>query len=65
MATDPIQPFLEDPGFLILDGGLATELEFAGHDLRDSLWSARLLAEAPDAIQKVHWITSWREPIAS
>jgi homocysteine S-methyltransferase len=51
---DPIQPFLEDQGFLIIDGGLATELEFAGHDLRDSLWSARLLAEAPDAIEKVH-----------
>ena len=54
MMTDPIQPFLEDQGFLIIDGGLATELEFAGHYLRDSLWSARLLAEAPDAIEKVH-----------
>ncbi len=54
MITDPIQPFLEEQGFLILDGGLATELEFAGHDLGDSLWSARLLAEAPDAIEKVH-----------
>ena len=31
--TDPIRPFLEEQGFLVLDGGLATELEFAGFDL--------------------------------
>jgi homocysteine S-methyltransferase len=55
MSTpDPVQTFLEDQGFLVVDGGLATELEFAGHHLGDSLWSARLLAEAPDAIAQVH-----------
>jgi homocysteine S-methyltransferase len=37
-----------------LDGGLATELERAGHDLSDRLWSARLLLEDPDAIAEVH-----------
>ncbi|HEX6868980.1 MAG TPA: homocysteine S-methyltransferase, partial [Candidatus Limnocylindrales bacterium] len=39
---------------VILDGGLATELEARGHDLRDRLWSARLLIEDPAAIEEVH-----------
>ncbi len=39
---------------LILDGGLATELERRGADLRDALWSARLLLEDPDLIRAVH-----------
>ncbi|MGO4613617.1 homocysteine S-methyltransferase [Nocardia sp. 2YAB30] len=41
-------------GVLISDGGLATELEARGHDLSDALWSARLLRDAPDAIEAVH-----------
>ena len=41
-------------GVLISDGGLATELEARGNDLSDDLWSARLLAEAPDEIVAVH-----------
>jgi homocysteine S-methyltransferase len=53
-AVDPVQPFLNEQGFLVLDGGMATELEFAGFDLDDPLWSARLLLEAPEAIEKVH-----------
>lgn len=39
---------------VVLDGGLATELEAAGHDLSDRLWSARLLLSDPDAIEAVH-----------
>jgi homocysteine S-methyltransferase len=38
----------------VLDGGLATEFEARGFDLADALWSARLLADAPDAIEAVH-----------
>jgi homocysteine S-methyltransferase len=34
--------------------GLATELEARGNDLSDSLWSARLLADAPGQILDVH-----------
>lgn len=41
-------------GPVVLDGGLATELEGRGHDLRDHLWSARLLADAPDEIYAAH-----------
>jgi homocysteine S-methyltransferase len=41
-------------GVLLLDGGLATELEARGFDLDDPLWSARLLVDSPDAIKAVH-----------
>jgi homocysteine S-methyltransferase len=41
-------------GVLVTDGGLATELEARGHDLSDSLWSARLLADAPAEITAAH-----------
>jgi len=39
---------------VILDGGLATELERRGADLSDRLWSARLLIDDPDLIRDVH-----------
>jgi homocysteine S-methyltransferase len=39
---------------VVLDGGLATYLSAAGHDLSDHLWSARLLADAPAAIVAAH-----------
>lgn len=39
---------------VVLDGGLATELAARGHDLSDALWSARVLADAPHAIEDVH-----------
>ena len=41
-------------GPLVLDGGMATELERGGADLRDELWSARLLKDDPKAILNVH-----------
>ncbi|MGP4017214.1 homocysteine S-methyltransferase [Saccharopolyspora sp. 5N708] len=39
---------------MILDGGLATELEAHGHDLSDALWSARLLVDSPEEIVAAH-----------
>jgi len=39
---------------VVLDGGLATQLEARGHDLSDDLWSARLLVDAPEEIVAVH-----------
>ncbi|MEU1720858.1 homocysteine S-methyltransferase [Actinomadura sp. ATCC 39365] len=39
---------------LVLDGGLSTHLESLGADLRDELWSARLLLEQPELIRRVH-----------
>ena len=41
-------------GFVMLDGGLATELENRGADLDDDLWSAKMLIESPELIRQVH-----------
>lgn len=49
-----LDPFLADEGSLILDGGLATELEARGIDLDHPLWSARVLLDAPQEIAAVH-----------
>ncbi|WP_377272590.1 homocysteine S-methyltransferase [Peterkaempfera sp. SMS 1(5)a] len=56
MAT-PTVPLLGDAlaaGPLVLDGGLSNQLEAAGHDLSDALWSARLLADRPEAVTEAH-----------
>jgi homocysteine S-methyltransferase len=58
-VNDLIKPFLDFQGIFILDGGLATELEWRGYDLNDALWSARLLIDAPDAIRQVHADYLW------
>jgi S-methylmethionine-dependent homocysteine/selenocysteine methylase len=39
---------------VVLDGGLATELERRGNDLSSALWSARLLADEPAEIVAAH-----------
>jgi homocysteine S-methyltransferase len=54
MVGEPLRGFFQRNNLLILDGGLATELETRGFDLRDALWSARLLLDAPDAIYQLH-----------
>lgn len=41
-------------GTVVLDGGLSNQLESAGYDLGDELWSARLLAERPEAVTDAH-----------
>ena len=43
-----------DDAVLVADGGLATELEARGNDLSDSLWSARLLMDAPGEVEDAH-----------
>ncbi|MEU6963436.1 homocysteine S-methyltransferase [Streptomyces chrestomyceticus] len=56
MSTTAAPPFATAlaAGPLVLDGGLSNQLESAGHDLGDALWSARLLAEEPDAVVAAH-----------
>ncbi|HEY8117165.1 MAG TPA: homocysteine S-methyltransferase [Actinomycetota bacterium] len=54
MTADPFARVRETHGTLVLDGGLATELVRRGADLRDPLWSAKVLVEDPDAIRRVH-----------
>ncbi len=51
---NPFAPILDAHGVVVIDGALATELERRGADLRDALWSARLLIDAPELIRAVH-----------
>ena len=45
----------EQKELIILDGAMATELERKGLNLNDELWSAKVLAEQPEAIKEVHY----------
>ena len=38
----------------VMDGGLATELEFLGADLSGPLWSAHVLEKQPELVAQVH-----------
>ncbi|GGX07878.1 homocysteine S-methyltransferase [Streptomyces noursei] len=55
-GPSPQPPFAEvlAAGPVVLDGGLSNQLEADGHDLSDALWSARLLAEEPEAVVRAH-----------
>ncbi|XP_028259290.1 homocysteine S-methyltransferase 1 [Parambassis ranga] len=51
-----LRHFIRENGPLILDGGLATDLETQGIKLQgDPLWSARLLHTDPQAIRDCHY----------
>lgn len=54
MKLAPLDRILERHGTVVLDGGLGTELDRRGADLRDRLWSAKTLLESPDLIRDVH-----------
>ncbi len=54
LADDPFAPILALRGIVVLDGGLATQLEAQGNSLADPLWSARLLLENPGEIVRAH-----------
>lgn len=53
-VSNPIGALLDQQKVIILDGGLGTELERHAANLRDPLWSAQVLLDAPDRIQAVH-----------
>ena len=54
MDASPLAPLLEADRVVVIDGGLATQLEAQGNDLADRLWSARLLLEDPEEIVRAH-----------
>jgi Homocysteine/selenocysteine methylase (S-methylmethionine-dependent) len=54
MPHNPLAALLAEDRCLLLDGALATELERRGCDLRDPLWSAKVLLEQPRLIRQVH-----------
>jgi homocysteine S-methyltransferase len=51
----PIASILDRYPALVIDGALATELERRGCDLKDELWSAKILLEQPEIIKQVHY----------
>jgi len=51
---NPIASILDLYPALVIDGALATELERRGCDLKDNLWSAKILLEQPKIIRQVH-----------
>jgi homocysteine S-methyltransferase len=53
-GMNPITSILDRYPALVIDGALATELERRGCDLRDELWSAKILLEQPEIIKQVH-----------
>jgi homocysteine S-methyltransferase len=52
--SHPLQTLIAELPFVILDGGLATELEKLGCDLDHHLWSAKILRDRPELIARVH-----------
>jgi homocysteine S-methyltransferase len=54
MVSGPIAAILARRPFVLLDGGLATELERRGVDLLDPLWSAKALLECPERLREIH-----------
>lgn len=52
---NPIASILDRYPVLVIDGALATELERRGFDLKDDLWSAKILLEQPAAIKQLHY----------
>ena len=53
--NNPIASILDRQPVLVIDGALATELESRGFDLKDELWSAKILLEQPEAIKQLHF----------
>ncbi len=54
MPMETFSARLAQGGPIVLDGGLSTELERRGADLRDALWSAKVLLEDPDLVRAAH-----------
>ena len=55
MSKNSLDKLFKETNTIIVDGALATELEFLGCDLNDSLWSAKILLEQPHLIKQVHY----------
>ncbi|SDA63863.1 homocysteine S-methyltransferase [Lachnospiraceae bacterium G11] len=50
-----IKDIVEKYGLLILDGGVGSEVERRGFEVKDKLWSAKALAEKPELLEQVHY----------
>lgn len=50
----PLRDLIRERGSVVIDGAMSTALEKLGCDLNNRLWSARVLADAPEKIRTVH-----------
>ena len=51
---DPINNFLAQRPYMVVDGAMGTELEQRGMDIKDPLWSTKCLIEQSQLIQQIH-----------
>ena len=54
MARGCLSRLIRQQNGVVIDGAMSTALEALGCDLKDSLWSAKILVEAPEKIREVH-----------
>jgi homocysteine S-methyltransferase len=54
VIMNPVENILREFPMVILDGAFSTELERRGCDIKDELWSAKILIEQPELIGQVH-----------
>src|ERR1035441_9126973 len=54
MTNSPINRDSILSGIRVLDGGMATELEYLGARLDGPLWSAQVIEDAPEKVVAVH-----------
>ena len=50
-----IKSLADKYGILILDGGVGSEVERRGFEVKDNLWSAKALAEKPELLEQIHY----------
>ena len=55
ITRHPIADVIARHGTLVIDGAMSTALEALGADLNDTLWSAKVLYEAPELSERVHY----------
>ncbi|MFP5211334.1 MAG: homocysteine S-methyltransferase [Acidobacteriota bacterium] len=67
MTDRPAQPGSILGGVRVIDGGLATELEYLGANINGPLWSAHVLEDAPELVAAAHraYIEAGAECIAT
>ena len=49
-----LQALLDASGVMLIDGAMSTALEQLGCDLNNKLWTAKVLEQQPELIEKVH-----------
>ena len=54
MRTKLSDVLTHNHGHMVIDGSMSTGLELLGCTMKDSLWTAKILAEQPEKVKEVH-----------